>query len=295
MADAGRPTGRRLGDAPHRGVPGLAVPLRAAALPGRWRPAAGWSCSASAGAGPAREVADRRVAGPAARSARRWAGWCGPPATTRSAWASVAATGCCPCRRQGPIVTWRPLARAEVPALGRPVVLPRRPRAVLSRRDAARRRPRAPRRRGAGGRAPWGGSAAGVPAGPDRRRRGRGGPARWRGCSTGGWSTPCRETWSRGGGRGSAAALVGGRRRPGGGAPPGRRRRSAVPPGGLPLALASLAGVWAGVPETSAALLVAGVLVGLAGALRLGGLTLRVAGRWWWGGPRRGRGRRGGG
>jgi hypothetical protein len=47
-----------------------------------------------------------------------------------------------------------------------------------------------------------------------------------------------------------------------------------VPPV-VPLALASLVGVWAGVPETSAALLAAGVVTGLAAALRLVGGTLR--------------------
>lgn len=45
----------------------------------------------------------------------------------------------------------------------------------------------------------------------------------------------------------------------------------------LPLALASLAGVWVGVPETSAAILAAGVLVGLAAVLVIGRVTVTPA------------------
>jgi hypothetical protein len=42
----------------------------------------------------------------------------------------------------------------------------------------------------------------------------------------------------------------------------------------VPLVLASLAGVWVGVPETSVALVAAGVIVGLVAGLRLGGGVL---------------------
>ena len=62
----------------------------------------------------------------------------------------------------------------------------------------------------------------------------------------------------------------------------GAARLPVEPVGGfapvLPLALASLVGVWAGVPETSAALLTAGVLGGMAAAMFLRPVALSMPG-----------------
>lgn len=62
----------------------------------------------------------------------------------------------------------------------------------------------------------------------------------------------------------------------------GAARLPVEPVGGfapvLPLALASLVGVWAGVPETSAALLAAGVLAGMAAVMFVRPVALSMAG-----------------